>query len=176
MNHHMWWNLGSSLSVRNQVEEHAMEAFIISCFKEIRDATISRQVDVDHLLGFSRPYSWDLPGTWNNYHKCNLLWYASEGLKPAICCKRRRLSEGILLLHDNSRPHTAACTLETLRKLKWEVMEHPAHSTDLAPWFSPFWTAYRGSRKEKISMWQGREECGASVATCATKDCLLWWH
>jgi hypothetical protein len=23
--------------------------------------------------------------------------------------------------------------LETLRKLKWEVMEHPAHSPDLAP-------------------------------------------
>jgi hypothetical protein len=42
-----------------------------------------------------------------------------EGLKPAIRSKRRgRLSEGVLLLHDNARPHTAACTLETLRKLK----------------------------------------------------------
>jgi hypothetical protein len=56
------------------------------------------------------------------------------GLKPAIRCKRRRrLSEGVLLLHDNAHPHTAACTLETLRKLKWEVMEHPAHSPDLVP-------------------------------------------
>jgi histone-lysine N-methyltransferase SETMAR len=55
------------------------------------------------------------------------------GLKPAIHSKRRgRLSEG-LLLHDNARPHTAACTLETLRKLKWEIMEYPAHIPDLAP-------------------------------------------
>jgi hypothetical protein len=62
---------------------------------------------------------------------CDML---QGGLKPAIHSKRRgRLSEGVLLLHDNAHPHTAACTLETLRKLKWEVMEHPAHSSDLVP-------------------------------------------
>jgi histone-lysine N-methyltransferase SETMAR len=57
-----------------------------------------------------------------------------RGLKHAVCSKRRgKLSEGNLLLHDNARPHTAARILETLRKLKWEVMEHTAHSPDLAP-------------------------------------------
>jgi hypothetical protein len=40
-----------------QTEVHAMKAPIISCCKEIQDATIGRQVDVDHLLGFSRAYS-----------------------------------------------------------------------------------------------------------------------
>ena len=29
------------------------------------------------------------------------------------------------MLHDNARPHTAAHTLETLKELKWEAMEHP---------------------------------------------------
>jgi hypothetical protein len=48
---------GSSLSTRNKAEEHAMEASIISCCKEIPDATIGRQVDVDYLLGFSRAHS-----------------------------------------------------------------------------------------------------------------------
>jgi hypothetical protein len=43
------------------------------------------------------------------------------------------------MLHDNARSHTAARTLDTLRKLKWEVMEHSAHSPDLAPFdFHPF--------------------------------------
>jgi histone-lysine N-methyltransferase SETMAR len=37
--------------------ENAMEASVISRCKEIQDATIGRQVDVDHLLGFSRAYS-----------------------------------------------------------------------------------------------------------------------
>jgi len=55
-------------------------------------------------------------------------------LKPAIRSKRRgKLSKEILFLHDNARPHTAAHTLETLKQLKWEVMEHPAYSPDLVP-------------------------------------------
>jgi hypothetical protein len=62
---------------------------------------------------------------------CDIL---QRGLKPAICSKRReRLSEGNLLLHNNACHHTMACMLETLRKLKWEVMEHTAHSPDFAP-------------------------------------------
>jgi hypothetical protein len=39
------------------VEEYAMEASVISCCKEIQDASIGWQVDVDLLLGFSRAYS-----------------------------------------------------------------------------------------------------------------------
>jgi hypothetical protein len=49
-----------------------------------------------------------------------------RGLKPAVHSKRRgRHSDGILLLHDNAHPYIVACMLETLRKLKWGVMEHP---------------------------------------------------
>jgi hypothetical protein len=60
-----------------------------------------------------------------------------RGLKPAIRSKRReRLSVGVLLFHDNTRSHTAARKLETLRKLRWEVIEHPAHNPDLAPFDS----------------------------------------
>jgi hypothetical protein len=53
---------------------------------------------------------------------CEML---QSGQKPAIASKRRgKLSEGILLLHDSACPHIAACTLETLRKLKgksWNI-------------------------------------------------------
>jgi hypothetical protein len=61
---------------------------------------------------------------------CDML---QRGMKPAICSKRRGIvSEGVPLLHNSARPHTVASTLETLRKMKWEVMKHPAHSPDLA--------------------------------------------
>jgi hypothetical protein len=61
---------------------------------------------------------------------CNML---QGGLKPAIHCKTRgRPSEGVMLLYENACPHTKAHTYETLRKLKWWVMEHWAHSPDLA--------------------------------------------
>ena len=55
-------------------------------------------------------------------------------LRPAIRSKRRgRLTQGVLLLHDNARPHTAHLTINTIRQLNWEVLEHPAYSSDLVP-------------------------------------------
>jgi hypothetical protein len=55
-------------------------------------------------------------------------------LKPVIRLKCwGLLSKRVLLLHDNTHPHTAAHTVDTLRALKFEVLKHPPYSTDLAP-------------------------------------------
>ena len=55
-------------------------------------------------------------------------------LRRAIQNKRRgMLSSGIVLLHDNARPHTAARTAQLLQQLRWEVFDHPPYSPDLAP-------------------------------------------
>ena len=74
-----------------------------------------------------------------------------DRLQSAIRRKRRGLlSKDIVLLHDNVRPHTAVHTVETLRKLKFEVMAHPPYSPDLAPsdyhLFGPLKEALRGRR------------------------------
>jgi hypothetical protein len=107
-----------------------MEASVISCCKAIQDTTIGTQVDNDHLLGFSRA-KFECETTVTSATFCDML---QMRLSPAICSKKRgSLSEGILLLNSNARPHNAAHTLETLRKLMREIMEHPAHSLGLAP-------------------------------------------
>jgi len=63
---------------------------------------------------------------------------------------RGSLTQGVLLLHENARPHTAHLTINTIRQLNWEVLEHPAHSPDLAPsdfhLFGPLKNALRGRR------------------------------
>jgi len=79
---------------------------------------------------------------------CDIL---QRELKSTIRSNRRgKLSKEILLLHDNARPQTAAHTLETLKQLKWEAMEHPAYSPDLAPsdfhLFGMLKNSLRGSR------------------------------
>jgi transposase len=52
----------------------------------------------------------------------------------AIQYKRRgMLTSGVVLLHDNARPHTAARTRALLEHFNWELFDHPPHSPDLAP-------------------------------------------
>ena len=47
--------------------------------------------------------------------------------------KHRMLSATILLLHDNAWPHSAAQTQDLITSFKWEQMDHPLYSPDLAP-------------------------------------------
>lgn len=43
------------------------------------------------------------------------------------------MTKGIVLLHDNARPHTARVTTDLLNTFGWDVFGHPPHSPDLAP-------------------------------------------
>jgi transposase len=53
-------------------------------------------------------------------------------LRSTIQNKRRgMLTYGVVLLHDNSRPHTAARTSALLEHFNWELFDHPPYSPDL---------------------------------------------
>jgi len=55
-------------------------------------------------------------------------------LRPAVKSKRRGfLSTGVLLQHDNARPHTARSTVATIQDLSFECLPHLPYSPDLAP-------------------------------------------
>jgi hypothetical protein len=43
------------------------------------------------------------------------------------------LTKGVVLLHDNARPHTAACINALIKCFNWEIFNHPSYSPDLAP-------------------------------------------
>ena len=50
--------------------------------------------------------------------------------------KRKRpglLSQGVILLHDNAKPHDAKITQTKLSSFKWTIFQQPSNSPDLAP-------------------------------------------
>ena len=55
-------------------------------------------------------------------------------LRAAIHQKRPGLlTKWMLLLYDNTHPHSAKQTTVMLRSFKWEVLQNPPYSTDLVP-------------------------------------------
>jgi hypothetical protein len=44
-----------------------------------------------------------------------------------------QLARGLLLHHNNVRPHTAQATQKRIQELQWEVLEHPPYRPGLAP-------------------------------------------
>lgn len=55
-------------------------------------------------------------------------------LRPAIRSKQQGLlTSGVLLQHDNTQPHTASSTVQTIQDIKFECLIHPPYSPDLAP-------------------------------------------
>ena len=56
-------------------------------------------------------------------------------LRKAIQNRRGgKLSRGIVLIHDNARPHTARQTQTLLHdEFHWDTFDHPSYSPDLTP-------------------------------------------
>jgi histone-lysine N-methyltransferase SETMAR len=40
---------------------------------------------------------------------------------------------GVLILHDNARPHTSGTVSEILEKYGWQVLPHQPYSPDMSP-------------------------------------------
>jgi histone-lysine N-methyltransferase SETMAR len=45
----------------------------------------------------------------------------------------RPIGKGVLLHHDNARPHTDQATQNRIQEPQWELLEHPPYSLNLTP-------------------------------------------
>lgn len=75
------------------------------------------------LIEFAKPGE-----TTNSSRYCATL----NRLRVAIKNKRPgKLTNSVILLHDNARPHVAGVVKTQLAKFKWETLQHPPYSPDL---------------------------------------------
>ena len=72
------------------------------------------------------------------------------------------LSDGIILLHDNARPHTANLVRDKLQRFDWETLQHPPYRPNLSPCdfhiFCDLKKGIRGHRfhsDEEVQDWVG---------------------
>jgi histone-lysine N-methyltransferase SETMAR len=60
--------------------------------------------------------------------------FLQDVLRPKI---RQKLSAmfaaGVLILHDNARPHASGTVSEILEKYGWQVLSHPPYGPDMSP-------------------------------------------
>jgi histone-lysine N-methyltransferase SETMAR len=50
------------------------------------------------------------------------------------------LTKGVVLLHDNARPHTTARKNALIKLFNWEIFDHLPYSPDLVPSYYHFFT------------------------------------
>jgi hypothetical protein len=85
-------------------------------------------------LGLRTAYTWTQPDERWNSKQWTLLCPSNRRTEAGYLREARwPLSPTIIQQHDNARPHTANKTLNTIRYLKLELLEHPPPSTHLAP-------------------------------------------
>ena len=73
------------------------------------------------------------------------MWSAWCNSIPLFQNKRRGvLSSGIVLLHGNTRPHTAAATKRLLKRFRWEVFDHPSSTRTWLPVISISFLVWNG--------------------------------
>ena len=87
----------------------------------------------DILLSPRRPPSGRLPAVQDN-SECPALLANLDHPSPSDQIKTPgKLTCGVILLHDNARPHTANTITALLLKFKWQVLGHPPYSPHLPP-------------------------------------------
>ncbi|GBN97587.1 hypothetical protein AVEN_4294-1 [Araneus ventricosus] len=62
-------------------------------------------------------------------------WKTINAAFPSQTLRRLRrsvLTSGVVLIHNNARPHYAFVTQKLLEQFRWEVSDHPSYSPDLA--------------------------------------------
>ena len=98
----------------------------------VKQANYSRKVMLCVWWGMEGVIYWELM-------KSNVVITAAiyvqqlERVAQALRQKRPNSRHKMILQHDNARPHVAKMTISAIQELKWEILQHPPYSPDIAP-------------------------------------------
>jgi hypothetical protein len=103
--HNDWtWKLGLLLTAWNEEGRQGMVPFLLTRRQQFLHADFSAKSNTYAILGSQWPTWRALCVQGNQSHKCFILHHLRAAIKSE---HHGLLSTGVLLLHDNTRPHTA---------------------------------------------------------------------
>ena len=127
-------NLGSLIRTTLEMPIKWIEASGSPCRNKVRPTQCAEKVmvivvyDTDEII---QQHAVSPKQTVNLAYYCTFI---QHHLRPALRRKRRHLVvQNPIILHDNSRSHTAAAVTDLLRRWQWEILEHPPYSPDMIP-------------------------------------------
>ena len=111
------------------------------------------------------------------------VYYANllDQLRTVIREKRLgKLSKGVLLLQqDNARVHTCKAAMDAVERNGYELIPHPAHSSELAPsdfFYSQTWKKISVDFISGLMKKSWRKLRSGSMERTLTFSGLDWWH
>ena len=120
---------------RNQAAINALASQCIYLQHEIQADFVGAKCDVHGVLGQMEHSPCRLPGR-SRGEMANAERYCEtlQKLRRVIQNKRRGIvSAGVVLLHDNARPHAAGRPAHLLQEFSWEVLNYSPYSPNLIP-------------------------------------------
>ena len=130
-NYYGRWNLGPLPPAGNQESEQRMAPYLLTKTENIPHTTICGKGYADFLLEWTRGDFGALHAQEVHCDQCNTD-LPKNRLRPAMKSKQRgHLSTGVLLQHNDARPHTARSSVATIQDLSFECLPRPPHSPDL---------------------------------------------
>jgi hypothetical protein len=119
-------NLGWLIWTRIQKTIHGMVTHFLSCQEKVQVSTLCQKTYAGIVLGHDWTSSRTLSGERRDSQQCKVQHHA--GRETEVCnlhSSSWTLSKGVLLLHDNARPHTSAATVTTIQKVKFKTINPP---------------------------------------------------
>ena len=103
-------------------------------------------------------------------------WATLRLLRKAIQNSRRdKLSCGIVLIHDNARPHTARQTQTLLHdEFHWDTFDHPPYGPDLAP--SDFYLFLKTKKHLAGRRFTDDEDLQHAVVDWLNSQAAVWYE
>ena len=109
---------------------HGVEACELSSKEEVQVPAIYEKGIAHRFWGYARPNHHFIVKKGNFVNSANYYEQLKQVKRDIKNRRRDHQSKGVILHHDDARPHIAAQSVQTINNLDWKLLSHPTYIPD----------------------------------------------